>query len=79
VWKLKVLGKIQIFVWRALHGAIPGRAALAYMHMKVNASCPICHGRAEDILHILFKCSRARDVWKALGLNAYIDQCCEGE
>jgi hypothetical protein len=79
IWKLKVPGKVQIFIWRALHGALPGRAILANRHVMVSGQCPIYQAGAEDIRHIMFTCGRARAVWKALGLRDYIDKCVIGE
>ena len=74
MWKLEVPSKIKIFIWRALKGVVPGMAVLASRHIKVSAECPICRSGPEDILHLLFTCTRARQVWKALGLNTVIDQ-----
>lgn len=34
LWKLSVPSKVQIFLWKALHGAVPGRAVLAARHIK---------------------------------------------
>jgi hypothetical protein len=36
VWKLKVPSKIQIFVWWALHGIVPGMSILANKHIPVS-------------------------------------------
>jgi ribonuclease HI len=72
VWKLQVPPKIRIFIWKALHGLIPGMAILANRHIKVPAQCPICKMGAEDIMHLMFTCSRAKEVWTALGLNDFI-------
>jgi hypothetical protein len=74
LWKLSVPSKVQIFLWKALHGAVPGRAILAARHIHVPAECPVCHQGAEDIMHLLFTCSRAREVWSALGLKEIINQ-----
>jgi hypothetical protein len=41
VWELEVPSKIRIFIWRSLHGVVPGRSILADRHMKVNPECPV--------------------------------------
>jgi hypothetical protein len=74
VWKLKVPAKIKIFSWRALHGLIPGVGVLANRHIKVSPECPICKQGSEDIMHLMFTCRRAKKVWRALGLDAVINQ-----
>jgi hypothetical protein len=35
LWKLSVPSKVEIFLWRSLHGVVPGRAILASGHMLV--------------------------------------------
>jgi hypothetical protein len=74
VWKLQVPSKVRIFIWRALHGLIPGMSILANRHIKVPAQCPICKLGAEDIMHLMFTCKRANEVWAALGLKEFIMQ-----
>ena len=73
LWKLKVPAKVKIFVWKALHGTIPGLAILANRHIKTSAQCPICKQGPEDVKHLMFTCSRARQVWEALGVLEAID------
>jgi hypothetical protein len=34
-------------------------------------------GEAEDTRHMLFKCSRAEELWAALGLNQFIAEALE--
>jgi ribonuclease HI len=79
VWKLEVPSKIKIFMWRALHGVVPGKSILADRHMRVHPQCPVCQAGPEDMRHLLFTCLRAREVWKSLGLSDYIDQALIGE
>ncbi|XBI36955.1 hypothetical protein VPH35_122387 [Triticum aestivum] len=67
------LVKSRFFVWKALHGTVPGKAILAARHIPVAPICPICKGGPKDIRHLLFTCSRAREVWHALGLKELID------
>jgi hypothetical protein len=58
----------------ALHGTLPCRAILADRHMKVSAQCPVCSHGAEDVRHALFTCDRAKKVWRALGLEEFINE-----
>lgn len=69
VWKLEVPSKIKIFIWRALHGLIPGMAVLAHRHIEVSPICPVCQTGLEDMKHLLSTCPRASQVWRALGLD----------
>lgn len=74
VWKLEIPTKVKIFIWRAVHGLIPGMVVLARRHIKVSPLCPVCRSGLEDIKHLIFSCPRAVLVWRALGLDVIIKQ-----
>jgi hypothetical protein len=74
LWRLNIPAKIKKFNWKALHGTLPCRAILADRHMKVSAQCPVCSHGAEDVRHALFTCDRAKKVWRALGLEEFINE-----
>jgi hypothetical protein len=42
LWKLKILGKVKIFLWRTLHGILPLKCILANRHSGESAEYPIC-------------------------------------
>jgi ribonuclease HI len=74
LWRLKIPSKVKIFCWRALHGILPLKCILANRHIGNSGECPICQQGAEDILHLLFRCPTAQDMWEALGLQAAINE-----
>uniref|UniRef100_A0A8R7V853 Reverse transcriptase zinc-binding domain-containing protein n=1 Tax=Triticum urartu TaxID=4572 RepID=A0A8R7V853_TRIUA len=41
---------------------------LSNRHIKVNPQCPVCKSGPEDIRHLIFTCTRAKEVWGKLGL-----------
>jgi hypothetical protein len=43
---------VKIFIWKALHGIVPGYAILANRHVPVSGQCPICAEGAQDIRDI---------------------------
>jgi hypothetical protein len=75
IWRAKVSRKVQIFIWRALHGIVPCFCALANRHIGSAVNCPVCMTEAEDIRHMLFGCSRAMEIWEGLGLSDFITAC----
>ncbi|KQJ89430.1 hypothetical protein BRADI_4g25636v3 [Brachypodium distachyon] len=77
LWKLRIPAKVKIFVWRTLHGALPCRVVLANRHIKVSGQCPLCAIGAEDILHMLFKCPRAAEIWSLLECQKFISEALE--
>ena len=74
IWRLKMPCKVKIFIWRCLHNSIPFRSTLANRHIPINDECPWCQGAAEDVRHVMFTCSRAKMIWRELGLNEIIDE-----
>ena len=45
--------------------------------MKVSPICPICSEGLEDTKHMLFRFTKAKEVWKRLGLDDIIEKACE--
>jgi hypothetical protein len=70
----KIPGKVKIFTWRALHGILPLKSILANRHIGTSGECPICHGGAEDISHLLFQCETTKNLWHCLGLHEIIEE-----
>jgi ribonuclease HI len=73
LWKLEVPAKIKIFGWRVLHGLLPCKGVLANRHIDNSSSCPACHSNCEDIKHVLFGCSQAKEIWRILGIEDKIN------
>jgi ribonuclease HI len=74
LWKLQLPGKVKFFAWRTLHGILPLKSILVNRHIGQSGECPICHQGPEDILHLLFQCETARDIWQSLGLSNIIHE-----
>ena len=51
IWKLYILPKIQMFMWKCLHQAIGVKECLAARGMQLNVSCPRCNVANESIIH----------------------------
>ena len=63
LWKLKILGKIKIFGWRACHDILPTRVNLAKPKIVPKDSCHCCKSAPEDAIHAIWGCGAAQDVW----------------
>ncbi|XP_071704555.1 uncharacterized protein [Rutidosis leptorrhynchoides] len=60
-----VLGKIEIFVWRALKKRLATRVDLDYRGIDLHSlRCPLCDDWLETIDHALFLCKHAFDIWE---------------
>jgi hypothetical protein len=62
LWKLNIPLKINFFGWRVLHGLIPCLGILANRHIATTSGCPVGASGCEDIMHMVFTCTRARKV-----------------
>jgi ribonuclease HI len=49
------------------------KGILASRHVGTISACPICQQDPEDILHLLFQCPTAADLWGTFGLQNFID------
>lgn len=63
LWKLKIPNKIKIFGWRAWHNALPTRENLFKRRVVDDASCELCQQATETVVHVLWECGVAQDIW----------------
>lgn len=69
IWKLKVLPRIQSFIWMCFHNIIATRERLTSRGLHVDIVCPICNLHPETILHLLRDCHVAANCWQSLGMG----------
>uniref|UniRef100_M4DVU8 Reverse transcriptase zinc-binding domain-containing protein n=1 Tax=Brassica campestris TaxID=3711 RepID=M4DVU8_BRACM len=67
VWKLQVPPKIQHFLWRVLHNAIPVGSLLAIRGIQSALNCKRC-GELESIQHLFSSCPFAVQFWSKVPL-----------
>ncbi|XP_050245997.1 uncharacterized protein LOC126694011 [Quercus robur] len=63
IWKFRLPNKIKVFMWRACHNILPTLERLRQQRIIENALCPICMQAPETIIHALWECGVAQDVW----------------
>lgn len=68
VWKVPSPPKIQTFLWKTLSGALPVAELIIKRGMKIDTRCQACGEEGESILHMLFQCAPARQVWALSGV-----------
>ncbi|XP_038713397.1 uncharacterized protein LOC120007267 [Tripterygium wilfordii] len=59
------LPSTKVFIWRAAQGILPTYANLLSRHIGSHSDCPICKCPVESILHALWECPAAKDVFCA--------------
>lgn len=63
VWAIKGPNKLKHFVWLACKGSLAVKERLFNRHIAPDNKCTIC-GEVETIIHSLFFCKHAMDLWK---------------
>lgn len=56
-------------MWRACHSVIPTAMSLAAKQVPIQTRCSWCLNQEEDIAHVLFRCSFAREVWARVDMQ----------
>lgn len=64
IWKLQgIIPRIRIFLWKALHNALPVGKVLHRRFDAIPSTCSLCSHCTDDVLHGLFRCCHARATW----------------
>lgn len=63
LWKLNLPNKIKVFGCRACQEILPTKENLARRKITEDGICELCKQEAETVLHVLWGCGVARDVW----------------
>ncbi|KAK4268822.1 hypothetical protein QN277_022056 [Acacia crassicarpa] len=73
IWKIRVIPRVQQFIWRLLSKAIATKAALFRRKRSQDSLCPVCENAEETIEHVFFHCPWTRCVWFGCSLGARFD------
>lgn len=63
LWKLRIPNKTKIFGWRVSQDILPTRENLTKHQLLKDDTCQLCMRELESMLHTLWSCAVARDVW----------------
>ncbi|KAL3499980.1 hypothetical protein ACH5RR_039073 [Cinchona calisaya] len=74
LWKLGILEKVKVFLWKVCHNVIPTARALAGRGVSISTLCQKCNVEVEDLNHVLFDGPIAKRVWELTGLKGLIDE-----
>ncbi|CAL9013349.1 unnamed protein product [Prunus brigantina] len=72
LWRMQVATKVKVFLWRCMHEILPCQANLSLKRVVSNPICFRCHQAPEMVLHALWDCLAAHEVWHFLALQ---DSC----
>jgi hypothetical protein len=63
IWDMKVPNCVKLFIWRAYQNILPKRVNLFQRKVVDDCSCPCCGTEEETIIHAVWSCPVAQDVW----------------
>ncbi|PWA53683.1 reverse transcriptase [Artemisia annua] len=74
IWNANVPNKIKLFLWRAWKNYLPTINNLQARGLNLTSvSCTHCDQVGEDVIHVLFKCPSARQVWDRCNFDRFYD------
>nr|POE58912.1 putative ribonuclease h protein [Quercus suber] len=74
LWSLQVPHKVRPFTWRACKSILPTKENLVRRAIQLNVGCEECKEEVEFVGHILWSCSRAKEVWPCTKMKFHFDQ-----
>jgi hypothetical protein len=63
IWAVKASNALKNFLWRACQNVLPTKQNLLRKGVVDNDLCPCCHSEVESVIHALWECPGAQDVW----------------
>ncbi|CAL9026263.1 unnamed protein product [Prunus brigantina] len=64
IWALKIPNKIKFFIWRCVWDFLPCGQTLFNRKIVSTPICPNCHRKSESVLHAVWLCEAAKEVWR---------------
>ncbi|XP_042978176.1 uncharacterized protein LOC122308928 [Carya illinoinensis] len=63
MWDLKVPGVTKLFIWRVANNLLPTKENLYKRKVIEEKMCPLCDAEEETIMHALWECPAANNLW----------------
>ncbi|KAJ4802791.1 Ribonuclease H-like superfamily protein [Rhynchospora pubera] len=74
IWHSKgILPRVRLFLWKITNSALPLDHLFATRLGKQPQGCSLCGEVKEDVVHSIFKCHLARQVWLSSSLGIRTD------
>lgn len=63
IWKLNVLSKVKVFLWRLSYNRLPTKDNFLRRGMDISNLCVFCQASSEDCLHVFWTCPFVKYMW----------------
>ncbi|XP_021746156.1 uncharacterized protein LOC110712039 [Chenopodium quinoa] len=74
IWSYKGPPKLKHFLWNAAKGNLAVKSRLMQRHIVGDSKCPLCENENETILHALFDCTMAKEIWLHSQYRRIVDE-----
>ena len=69
LWRMNLPQKVKHFAWKAARNILATKEALRQRHIMVDGGCALCGNSTENVLHTLWFCAHAKEVWNTSKLS----------
>jgi hypothetical protein len=63
IWSLTVPNSTRMFIWRMCNNILPTKENLLKVGVVNDSMCVICNREPETVMHDIWECPAAQDVW----------------
>ncbi|XP_021735024.1 uncharacterized protein LOC110701708 [Chenopodium quinoa] len=74
IWNYKGPPKLKHFLWNAAKGNLAVKSRLMQRHIVGDSKCLICENEDETIIHALFECTMAKEIWLHSQYRGVVDE-----
>ncbi|CAN1833195.1 Putative ribonuclease H protein At1g65750 [Linum perenne] len=74
LWNLRIPPKFKFFIWRASNNALATARNLWRRKCSDSPVCQVCNHDEENIIHCLFECPHAAQVWRRMIPNTRLPE-----
>lgn len=71
LWKLKVLPRTKVCVWKIIQDIIPTKNNIAQKGVDLNPICCVCKKKRETTTHLMWECKIPKEGWSKFIPNSY--------
>lgn len=66
MWRLRVIPRIKVFIWKLAHGKPPTGAYLYDLNIGPYSPCYFCELDTETANHVIWTCSKVNSCWSMI-------------
>lgn len=63
IWKLKVVPRVKVFIWKLAHGKLPTRSYLYNLNLGPDSLCSFCGIHSDNAEHLIWNFRNSVSCW----------------